>query len=70
VEHDETGVLQDGRVLVGRARRRRDELDALVHDHVDDGRVTDERQWQVHAERLVRELARAPDVGPHLVDAE
>ena len=68
VEHGEPGVLERAVYLVGIAGRGGDELHALVDHEVDDVRVADERLGDVHAERLVGEVAHLADLVPDRVE--
>ena len=63
VEHGEPGLLQDARCTSSAiAGRRGDELDALVDDELGDVGIADERLGDVHAERLVGEVAHLADL--------
>ena len=68
VEHGEAGVLERRGVACRAARRRRHERDALVDDELDDGRVAHEGLGDVHAERLVGEVAHLADLVPDDVE--
>ena len=62
VEDGETGVLERARVPVGSPADVVTNRDALVDDEVDDRVVAHERLRDVHAERLVGEVAHAGDL--------
>ena len=68
VEHGEPGRLQLRGVLGGVAGRGGDEPHALVDDEVDDRRVAHERLGDVHAERLVGEIAHLADLVADVVE--
>ena len=69
VEDLDPGGLEDRRVRHGRTRRRRDEGDAHLDEHVGDGRVLDVGDRQVHAERSVGHVPHPLDVLAGDVDA-
>ena len=62
MEDGEPGLLQRRGVLHRAARRGRHELHALVGHELDDRRVAHERLGDVHAERLVGEVAHLADL--------
>ena len=68
VEDGEPRVLERTRELGRVAGRGRDERDAVLGDEVDDRRIADEQLRDVHAERLVGELAHLDDLVAHLVE--
>ena len=62
------GVVQRGGVARRISRRRGREPHALVVHEVDDVRVAHERLGDVHAERLVGEVAHLGDLLAHLIE--
>ena len=68
VEDREPGGLQRGGVLRRVTRRGGDEPNSLIDDELHDAGVSDESLRDVHAERLVGEVAHLGDLGLHRVE--
>ena len=68
VEHGDAGVVQRVGEAVRVTGRRGDEPHALVVHEVDDAGIAHERLRDVHAERLVGEVAHLGDLVAHLVE--
>src|SRR5215213_9478112 len=62
MEDGQPGLLERLRVLVGIAGAGGDEAHALVHHELDDALVAHEQLGDVHAERLVGEIAHLADL--------